>query len=81
MECRNPIENALTAEAPGNAAAVMERAGWRYRKGKCALRAIPMAAGNARTVAAWAVSMPPETLNQMTNDEFMNSVFYSSLLI
>ncbi len=57
MRCRNPIEDALTAKAPGNATAVTERAGWRCRKGKFVLRVTRTEAENARTAAEWAVSM------------------------
>jgi hypothetical protein len=47
----------------------MGRVDLRFRKGKCALPAIHMAAGIARIVAAWADLMQPETLKRMTNDE------------
>ncbi|MGD0100076.1 MAG: hypothetical protein ABSC60_07000 [Acidobacteriota bacterium] len=67
MKCRNPIENALIVKAPGSAAAVMEQAGWRCKRGKYALPVIPMAAGNARTAVERAGSIPPE------NDELRNT--------
>lgn len=60
MECRNLIVNALTAKAQENATAVMEQAGWHCKRGKCAPPVIPMAVGNARTVAERAVSILPE---------------------
>jgi hypothetical protein len=66
MECRDLIENALTARALENAGTVTGPAGWRCRKGKYALPAIRMAVGNARTVEGWAASMPLEIL-QLTN--------------
>ena len=58
-QCRNLIENARTAKVPGNATPVMEQAGWRYRRERCALPAIRMAAESVRTAAAWADLMPP----------------------
>ena len=61
-KCPNHIENARIAGGRDNVVLATEPAVWRYKKAKCVLPAILMAAGSAKIAGAWAVLILPGNL-------------------